>query len=61
MTTVHLERHRSMAEVLGIPDHVTQAALVPIAHLTGDDLHPARRRPVREVAFPDHWGGSWDE
>jgi hypothetical protein len=60
MTTVHLERHRSMAELLGIPDHVTQAALVPVAHLAGDDLHPARRRPVREVAFPDHWGRSWD-
>ncbi len=60
MTTVHIERHRSMAELLGIPDHVTQAALVPVAHLMGDDLQPARRRPVREVAFLDHWGGSLD-
>jgi nitroreductase len=59
MTTVHLQRHVAMAELLGIPDGVTQAALVPIAHLLGDDLHPARRRPVREVAFPDHWDASW--
>jgi nitroreductase len=59
MTTVHLQRHVAMAELLGIPDDVTQAALVPIAHLLGDDLHPARRRPVREVAFPDHWDASW--
>jgi nitroreductase len=61
MTTVHLEQHRAMAEVLGIPDRVTQAALVPIAHLVGDELHPAHRRPVREVAFPDRWDGSWDD
>jgi nitroreductase len=60
MTTVHLERHVAMAELLGIPDGVTQAALVPIAHLLGDDLRPARRRPVREVSFPDHWGEAWD-
>jgi hypothetical protein len=60
MTTVHLQRHEDMAELLGIPDGVTQAALVPIAHLLGDGLHPARRRPVREVAFPDHWDAAWD-
>ena len=60
MTTVHLQRHEDMAELLGIPDGVTQAALVPIAHLLGDELHPARRRPARQVAFPDHWHGVWD-
>ena len=60
MTTVHLQRHEAMAELLGIPDRVTQAALVPIAHLLGDELIPARRRPVREVAFPDHWDAAWD-
>jgi nitroreductase len=61
MTTVHIERHRQMAELLGIPHNVTQAALVPIAHLMGDDLHPAHRRPVREVAFRERWGGAWEE
>ena len=60
MTTVHLQRHEDMAELLGIPDGVTQAALVPIAHLLGDELHPAPRRPARQVAFPDHWHGVWD-
>ncbi len=58
MTTVHLQRHEQMAELLGIPDDVTQAALVPVAHLVGEALRPARRRPVREVAFLDRWGGS---
>ena len=60
MTTVHTERHKEMADLLGIPEDVTQAALVPIAHLVGDDLHPARRRPVRDVAYSERWGGSWE-
>jgi nitroreductase len=59
MTTVHLEKHQAMAELLGIPENVTQAALVPVAHLLGGELRPARRRSVREVAFPDRWGASW--
>lgn len=61
MTTVHLRRHEAMAALLGIPEHVTQAALVPIAHLMGDDLHAATRRPARDVAFPNRWDGSWDD
>jgi nitroreductase len=60
MTTAHLERHEAMADVLGIPDHVTQAALLPVAHLLGDDLHRARRRSVHEVAFADRWDGPWE-
>ena len=50
-----------MAELLGIPDGVTQAALIPIAHLLGDELHPARRRPLDEVAYLNHWGQRWEE
>ncbi len=61
MTTVHLEEHQAMADLLGIPAGVTQAALVPVAHLVGDDLRPAPRRPARQVAFLDHWGAGWDD
>lgn len=60
MTTVHLEQDRAMADLLGIPDKVTQAALIPIGRLLGKDLRPARRRPVREVAFLDRWGTAWE-
>ena len=59
MTTVHVRRQEAMAALLGIPDGVTQAALVPIAHLLGDDLRPAKRRPVREVAYRERWGEPW--
>jgi len=61
MTTVHLERHTAMADLLGIPDHVTQAALIPVAHLIGSDLHPAHRRPIREVAYLNRWGEAWEK
>jgi nitroreductase len=61
MTTVHTERYEAMAELLGIPDGVTQAALIPIAHLLGEELHPARRRPLDEVAYLNHWGQRWEE
>jgi hypothetical protein len=59
MTTVHLVRHREMAHLLRILENVTQAALIPIAHLLGGELRPAQRKPVREVAFRDRWNGSW--
>jgi Nitroreductase family len=61
MTTVHTERYQAMADLLGIPDNVTQAALIPIAHLLGEELHPARRRPLADVAYRDHWGEPWGE
>jgi hypothetical protein len=59
MTTVHLERQAAMAQLLGIPPGVTQAALIPVAHLLGGDLRPAHRKPLAEVAYLDHWGNAW--
>ncbi len=55
-TTVHTKREEQMADVLGIPEGVTQAALIPVAHLLGGELHPAKRRPLPEVAFANRWG-----
>ena len=42
--------------MLGIPDHITQAALLPVAYYTGDDFKPAKRVPARERTY---WNG-WD-
>lgn len=55
-TTLHLVYEKEVAKVLGIPDDVTQAALLPIAHYTGDDFKPARRAPARDVTYWDGWG-----
>lgn len=54
-TTLHLAYEREAAEVLGIPDTVTQCALLPVAYYTGDDFKPAKRRPAREVSYFNGW------
>lgn len=54
-TTLHLGYEREAGELLGIPDTVTQLALVPVAYYTGDDFKPADRRPVDEVVYWNGW------
>ena len=54
-TTLHLAHEAEAAALLGIPAHVTQCGLVPVAHVDGD-FRPAWREPVVEVTFHDRWG-----
>ncbi len=55
-TTLHLVYEREAAAVLGIPEHVTQAALLPVAYFTGEDFKPAKRLPVRRFISLNRWG-----
>ncbi|MEQ8662494.1 MAG: nitroreductase family protein [Gammaproteobacteria bacterium] len=55
-TTLHLLYEREVAALLGIPDDVTQAALLPVAWLTGGDLKPAKRLPLASVTYWNRWG-----
>jgi nitroreductase len=55
LTTIHLFREQDAAEVLGIPDTVSQAALIPIGFYTGDDFKPAKRRPASEITYWNSW------
>jgi nitroreductase len=55
-TTLHLRFEKEVAELLGIPDNITQAALIPVAYYTGDDFSPADRQPAKEIT---HWN-SWE-
>ena len=54
-TTLHLNYEREAAEILGLPDEVHQAALIPTAYYTGDTFSPAARRPLSEVLHVDRW------
>ena len=54
-TTLHLNHEREVGELLGIPDTVTQAALLPVAHYTGDGFKVAPRRPVEELTYWNAW------
>jgi nitroreductase len=56
LTTLHLPRAHDAAELLGIPEGVLQAGLVPVAYYTGDDFKPAQRHPVEAVTSWNKWG-----
>ena len=60
-TTLHLPEERAVAELLGIPDDVTQVAMLPVGYFTGEGFSPAVRRPAAEITFLDRWGTSIKE
>jgi len=55
-TTLHLAKEREVAELLGIPDTVTQVALFPVAYTIGTDFKPAKRPPVEDITSWNTWG-----
>ncbi len=54
-TTLHLRYEKEIGELLGIPQTVTQTALLPVAYYTGEDFKPARRIPAQEVTSWNGW------
>ena len=60
-TTLHLWKEAEAAELLGIPDTVTQVAMFPVAHIPGDTLKPAKRPPVEGITYWDRWGATQDD
>lgn len=54
-TTRHLAYAAEVAELLGIPPGVHQAALVPTAYHRGTAFRPASRPPVESVTHLDRW------
>jgi nitroreductase len=57
-TTLHLAREREAAAVLGVPDTVTQAALLPVAYFLGTGFRRAPRVPARERTHWNTWGAT---
>ncbi len=56
-TTMHLFKEQEVAELLGIPPTVTQAALFPVAYTIGTDFRPAKRPPAETITYWDTWEG----
>jgi nitroreductase len=54
-TTLHLAFEAEARDVLGIPETVTQAALIPVAYTVGTDFKPASRRPIEEITYWNAW------
>ena len=55
-TTLHLFAEQEAATLLGIPGHVTQTALLPVAYFTGAGFKPARRVASERTMHWDAWG-----
>lgn len=54
-TTLHLGYEAEAAELLGIPDTVSQVALVPVAFYTGEDFRRASRLGLDKVVYRNGW------
>lgn len=56
-TTIHLigEGEKQAAELLGIPEGITQAGMFPVAYTIGTDFKPAKRLPLEPVLHWDQW------
>ena len=60
LTTRQMRFELEIKQLLGIPEDVMTAALLPIGFpAEGARYGPTRRRPLDEVAFDDRWGNSW--
>jgi nitroreductase len=55
-TTLHLPYEKECNQILGIPDNVTTAVLLPVAYFTGETFQKAKRTPAREVTYWESWG-----
>jgi hypothetical protein len=55
---MHLLKEKEAAELLGIPDDITQVALFPVAYTFGNDFKPAERPPVQTITYWDTWGAT---
>ena len=55
-TTLHLAHEREVAQLLGIPDDVTQVALLPVAYTVGLDFKPAARQPIESFTYWNRYG-----
>jgi nitroreductase len=54
-TTLHLMYEREAAELLGLPEGIAQAALIPTAYFTGETFKRAARLPLDEVLHVNGW------
>ena len=60
ITTNHLRCEEEVKALLGIPDHVSTYALMPIGYPRGK-FGPVARRPIGEVSYAERWGAAWQQ
>lgn len=60
-TSLHLLFAADTAEILGIPDDVTQTILFPVGYTLDAVLKPADRKGPGEVTYWNQWGAAREE
>jgi len=55
LTTLHLFREQEAAKLLGVPENVTQVALLPVAYTKGTDFKVTERPAPETITSFDTW------
>jgi len=55
LTTLHLFEEKAAADLLGIPDHMSQVALLPVAYTAGSDFKHATRPAPETITTWNGW------
>ena len=55
-TTLHLAYEKECNKILEIPDNVTTAVMLPVAHFTGETFKKAKRLPAGDLTYWNTWG-----
>lgn len=59
-TTANLGKRDDIAELLGIPDEMTQIAMIPVGWTKGTEFKMAPRLPAREITYFDGFAHTWE-
>lgn len=59
-TSLLASRAPQVADVLGIPDGITQTVMLPVAYTLDARLRPAERLAAQRVTFGNRWGEAAD-
>ncbi|MBV9595898.1 MAG: nitroreductase family protein [Chloroflexi bacterium] len=54
--TAALQNRARVKEILGVPEHITEIALFPVAYTRGTDFRRAPRDPARSITYFDRFG-----
>ena len=54
--TAALQDTAKVKEILGIPEHMTEIVLLPVAYTKGTDFKRAPRHPARSITYFDRFG-----
>jgi hypothetical protein len=58
--TAALQDQAKVKQILGIPDHMTEVVLLPVAWTKGTDFGRAPRHPARAITYFDRFGTTFE-